>query len=902
MKIDIMPDEERLIAWTGYAAREVMKSIPGGRWNKEHMAWTYPMIYPSVVSLVEAANFLRESVQSSDRAKEWAAAEAGRWAMLFDMAADVRGGREPWDGESPMPTFFPHQLQGADWLSADGAEGGRLDAGETGCLTGDTLLTVNRGGRGFTLRLDDLVHRFNGGATGAFGRSSRWDPAIPTKVSYRDPENGSVRSGAIKAAWVSGMKEVFEIVTETGQRIRASATHPFLTKDGWAEVSELNVGDEVYVNIGKGGWERKPKNIYRMSYVPASHPFATPSTTVPGKRVQYRIGTHRLTAEAALNGMTLQEFQRALRDGETEFDFIDPAKFHVHHKDEDHLNNSPENLEVLSVSEHSKHHVRPEAVLYRTGLSRIVSITPRGEEMTYDIEMESEPHNYLANGFVVHNSGKTRATLRAAWECWNAGETGVLLISTMASVKHGWASEVERIKDELPLPDGAQWDVRVLRGTAPQRRKMFDALPDDGVGVVLITNHEQLKIHSRLSGYGDVKLNRCEACGGGAEAVKEASCHAHEKELNKIKMVALVIDEAHRFLNARAQQTRAGWYLADHAPRKWALTGTPGSTSVVENTWALLRLVVGEKWPSKSKWCEYFAHTGYNIEGYWEVGNLKPEREDEFRKMYGSLTRRVLKAQVLDLPPLLRGGSLERVLTMGTAQAAAYAQMRDELMVQIEDGTVTAGNILAQTTRLIQLAQACGMPGPLYGQVIGQDKEGNDIIDSTMNLTAPSCKVDAVVDMVKSGDVGPGTVFQFVSAQLLFMVRDALVAKGLIREHEFGAVAGPVKEYARGVAIDKFQSGKIPFFGFTVAAGGAGITLTRSNTMVAVERPWSPVLWKQAEDRVHRIGSEIHESVSIIDLITEDTVETRQIERVLGNKESLEAIVQDRAKLKELLS
>ncbi|HEY6019605.1 MAG TPA: AAA family ATPase, partial [Candidatus Paceibacterota bacterium] len=37
----------------------------------------------------------------------------------------------------------------------------------------------------------------------------------------------------------------------------------------------------------------------------------------------------------------------------------------------------------------------------------VVSIEEWGEEMTYDIEVEGEPHNFVANGFVVHNTGKS---------------------------------------------------------------------------------------------------------------------------------------------------------------------------------------------------------------------------------------------------------------------------------------------------------------------------------------------------------------------------------------------------------------------------------------------------------------------------------------------------------------
>lgn len=512
-------------------------------------------------------------------------------------------------------------------------------------------------------------------------------------------------------------------------------------------------------------------------------------------------------------------------------------------------------------------------------------------------------------------SGKTRSVLRAAWLCWSKGERGILLVSTLSSVKYGWRTEIEKISSELPLPDGAEWQVFTIRGTATQRRKQLkeaEAANEaaGGVGVVILTNHEQLRLHSRLSGYGDIALRKCPKHGGppedSEEAVKESSCQKHEKELNALSYVAVALDECHRLMNPPSQITRAAWWIADRAPRVWGMTGTPGSTSVVENTWALLRLVVGEAWPSKSIWCEYFAHVGYNSEGYWTIGNLKPEREEEFHKSYGALTRRVLKAQVLDLPPLLRGGPLERQVEMGKEQAALYNEMLEELRFEVKEGMVTASNVLVRMTRLIQLAQACGIPGPDYGKVMKVEQlpngETREILNGEMVLKAPSCKVDAVVDMVLSGDIGPGTVFQFVSRQLLYLVRDALVQKKAIdRAEDFGVVAGDVSDAARELAISRFQNSKIPFFGFTVAAGGAGITLTRADTMVVVERPWSPILWKQAQDRVHRIGSEIHTSVSIIDLITAGTVEERQMQTALANMEDLESIVKDRAKLAAML-
>jgi len=82
----------------------------------------------------------------------------------------------------------------------------------------------------------------------------------------------------------------------------------------------------------------------------------------------------------------------------------DPGE-EVHHIDEDPKNNFDDNLVKLCVHCHSvAHHgwhVGKKAVS-----DVIVSIEPVGEESTYDIEMKAPYHNYVADGFVVHNSSR----------------------------------------------------------------------------------------------------------------------------------------------------------------------------------------------------------------------------------------------------------------------------------------------------------------------------------------------------------------------------------------------------------------------------------------------------------------------------------------------------------------
>jgi replicative DNA helicase len=67
-----------------------------------------------------------------------------------------------------------------------------------------------------------------------------------------------LRSSRVGRAWRNGLKPVFELKTRLGRKTVATANHPFLTLDGWRELSELKPGDRVAVprrlpRVGSGG-------------------------------------------------------------------------------------------------------------------------------------------------------------------------------------------------------------------------------------------------------------------------------------------------------------------------------------------------------------------------------------------------------------------------------------------------------------------------------------------------------------------------------------------------------------------------------------------------------------------------------------------------------------------------
>jgi SNF2 family DNA or RNA helicase len=68
-----------------------------------------------------------------------------------------------------------------------------------------------------------------------------------------------------------------------------------------------------------------------------------------------------------------------------------------------------------------------------------------------------------------------------------------------------------------------------------------------------------------------------------------------------------------------------------------------------------------------------------------------------------------------------------------------------------------------------------------------------------------------------------------------------------------------------------------------------------------LQRPWSLVDYKQALDRVHRIGSEIHDSILITDYVTEGTVEEKVIDTLGAKNANFQEIVKDKEQLLKVL-
>lgn len=448
--------------------------------------------------------------------------------------------------------------------------------------------------------------------------------------------------------------------------------------------------------------------------------------------------------------------------------------------------------------------------------------------------------------------GKTGVTLRTLQVLHAMGlEPYPALVICPNSLKHTvWSRELERWAPEL--------SYSVVDGGAVTRRKQIA----EGADITII-NYESMRLHTRIAGYGTIKLKDNE---------KE------RKELNGVNYRTVICDEAHRLRDPQTVQTRAAWALLHDAEYRYLLTGTPINNHAGD-LWSLLHAIAPTWFPTKTKYLDRYCEIGYNWFGGVDILGLKPQNEVEFRSVTEPLMRRIPKEAALpQLPPKIP--TQYRETPMSPKQAKVYKQMENDFLTFLDGELLAATTSLSQLTRLVQFASA-------YAEF---DDVGH------LRLTTPSSKVDDLMDLLDEMDEEP-LVVAAVSRQLIELAAAALDDKGIT----YGLITGAQSVPARAVAVNEFQEGKTRVILLTLGAGAEGITLTRADTMLFMQRSFSPLENQQAEDRIHRIGAEGHERITIIEQITPGTVEENKRDLLEAKGIRIEEVLQDKELLRRLV-
>lgn len=349
--------------------------------------------------------------------------------------------------------------------------------GPPGCLSGETELMFCRklGNKKSKKKstLADAYYKFNnipreksGWHQSRSGKNYLWDSTIDTYTLAYTGE--SITHHRIEAIVDSGRKPTYTITTDGGLMLRCTAEHPFLTikdeKEQFVQLQNLNLGDTLIVR-GEKKKNGRIKRLYRkivtgVKYHP--HKWAKKIKGIDHCAVL----DAKLILEAELNALSMKELIKILKTDQVraqELRYLDPAMV-IHHIDENPRNNDLANLKILTKKEHDTHHSGKSNLHFgdqKPSIDRVKSIISYGMEHTYDIIMTDPYHNYVANGFVVHNTGKTTEIMRlieAATRKYDRDRIGAISFTKAAVETIG-----ERIRhDNGEIPD----NVRTIHGHA----------------------------------------------------------------------------------------------------------------------------------------------------------------------------------------------------------------------------------------------------------------------------------------------------------------------------------------------------------------------------------------------------------------------------------------------------
>lgn len=291
------------------------------------------------------------------------------------------------------------------------------------CLVGDTIISCNRGGKGYKETIQNLYNKLNGN---------------PEKIEYlkqyksdnvtnvRSFNGKSIQLNQVEKVIYSGKRLVYELELVDGKKLQATYDHKIMTKNGYVKMHDLTNDHYVMLDVDKAEKSNKNKSkskckrkrekeVQNLWY----HPYASEQNK-HNKYYTKKVPLHKAIFESYINNITFEEYKRILRNDKKlseKLFLIDSRIFSIHHINHDHFDNRIENLQILTRKDHSLLHSKVCKFNFNQGIpkySKVKSIKKIGFKKTYDICCKSPHNNFVANGIVVHNSsGKTVMVLEA---------------------------------------------------------------------------------------------------------------------------------------------------------------------------------------------------------------------------------------------------------------------------------------------------------------------------------------------------------------------------------------------------------------------------------------------------------------------------------------------------------
>ena len=462
----------------------------------------------------------------------------------------------------------------------------------------------------------------------------------------------------------------------------------------------------------------------------------------------------------------------------------------------------------------------------------------------FDHQRETLEAIWHREGFAVFwemGCGKSKLVLDNAATLYTAGEIDCIFVVAPNGVHRNWV--VEEIGKHLP--DAVMADVKAFayHSSKATTKRHLQATKD-------ILTHEGLAIVAMS--YDAFMTN--------------AGKPFAKKVLTK-RSCFYILDESAFIKSPSTKRTKSLIASGKYAKYKRILTGTPVSNKPFD-IYTQMRFLDPDYWKSRglgnftvfknyfAVWMEQKLQSGRSFPMLVSYKNL-----EELHDMIKDDSSRVLKADVLDLPPKLYS---KRFFDMSPRQAKLYSELRDNFMADLDGGSVSADLAITRMLRLQQITSGFvaieekripDLENPDYIEYV------NKVVDIEDGKNLRLKLLEEIIETLE----GKAIIWARFTREIDMIM--ALLGDRAVRYD------GQVKTDARAAAIKSFQHDEdgAQFFVANAAAGGTGLTLTKATTTIYYSNNFKLSERLQSEDRNHRIGTV--NPVNYIDLICNDTID-----------------------------
>lgn len=331
------------------------------------------------------------------------------------------------------------------------------------------------------------------------------------------------------------------------------------------------------------------------------------------------------------------------------------------------------------------------------------------------------------------------------------------------------------------------------------------------------------------------------------------------KDLERINFMGVVADESQYIKSKTAQRSKAAVSLIRKIPTAYLLSGTlieNRPSELINQLEALDQLTnLGGYWTFINRYCEA-KHNGFGL----DINGAK-NIEELYLRMSRSFYFRRNKADVLkELPPKIYNN-----LNVELTNRKEYDYAQKELVNYLQEKVLNEAT-LKQATKGMSSEQRRQYIDDLLDQQEEKVSSAEHLVlMTTLRKVTANGKIAPAKDWVTN-------FLETSNEKILIFAWHTEVVMQLATEFNCKSIYGGVSSKERQDIVDDFQNNPdTRVLILNIKAGGVGLNLTKSSTVLFIEEPYNPALKLQAEDRAHRIGQK--DTVNVYTMIAVDSID-----------------------------